>query len=108
MPPTPPRSWSYGRAFFLTLGLGVLGLMTVVLIAQGDKSENWPVAAWILFIGMILAGLLSCCFSILARDRLIRKWFDSSGGHEGEVVIAIVAAPVYRIGRLLGKPRRKR
>lgn len=82
--------------------------MAVVWIAQGHKSEGWPVAAWVLFIGIILAGFLICCFSIGASNGLIRKWFDSLGSHEGEVVIAIVAAPVYWIGRLLGRLRRRR
>jgi hypothetical protein len=103
-----PRTWSYGRAFFLTLGLGVLGLMAVGWIAQGHKSDDWPLFAWILFGGMILAGFLICCFSIGSSNKAIKKLFDSSGTHEGEIVIAIIAAPVYWVGRFFEKPRRRR
>ena len=101
-------TWSYGRAFFLTLGLGTLGLMGVVWIAQGHKSEEWPAFAWVLFAGMSLAGFVLCCLAMGSSNKTIQKWFDSSGTHEGEIVIAVIAAPVYWIGKLLGKPRRRR
>jgi hypothetical protein len=109
-PPKPPapRTWSYGRAFILTSGLAVLGLMFVVWIAQGHKSKEWPPYAWFLFCAMILTGFLICCFSLGSSNKTIKKWFDSSGIHGGEIVIAIVAAPVYWIGRLFEKPRRRR
>ena len=82
--------------------------MAVVWIAQGHKSEDWTAFAWILFGGVILTGFLVCCFSIGSSNKAIKKWFKSSGTHEGEIVVAIVAAPVYWIGRLFEKPRRRR
>lgn len=82
--------------------------MAVVWIAQGHKSEEWPVFAWFLFGGMISAGILSCGFAIASSDKAIKKCLDSTGNHEGEILIAIVAAPVYWIGRLFEKPPRRR
>ena len=82
--------------------------MAVVWIAQGHKSEEWPAFAWILFAGMILAGVLICSFSIGGSNKKIKQWLDSSGTNEGEIVITIVAAPVYRIGKLFHRPHRRR
>ncbi len=109
-PPKPPasRTWSYGRAFLLTLGLALLGLMTVGWIAQGQHSKEWPTYAWILFVGMTLAGLLTCCVALGSSNSVIKKWIDSCGRHEGEILIAIIAFPVYWLGVLVQKPRRRR
>lgn len=102
------RTWSYGRAFFLTLGLGLLGLTAGIWFAQGGESGEWPAYAWVLLWWMIVAGLLIAWFSFWGRNKAIRKWLALSGAHEGSLVIAIVAAPVYWIGGLFEKPRRRR
>ncbi len=79
--------------------------MAVVWIAQGYKSEEWPVSAWILFGAVISAGIFSCCLAIASSNEAIKKCLDSSGNHEGEILIAIVAAPVYWIGSFLRSRR---
>ncbi len=110
MKPSPDAdwTWSYGRAFLLTLGLAMPGLMGVVWIAQGDRSDSWPAFAWALFVGMILAGVFFCAFALLASNRSIKRWADSSSTHPGEIVVAILAAPVYWIGKQLQKAGRDR
>jgi hypothetical protein len=110
MKPTPlaNRTWTYGRAFFLTLGIGITGLMAVVWLAQGHKSDEWPTSAWAFFVGMILAGMLFFCFAVVSSNKAIKRWFDSAGTHEGEGIVAILAAPVYWLGKLLQKRGRKR
>ena len=64
--------------------------------------------AWILFCGMTSAGIFSCGLAIASSNNAIKKWFDSIGVGEGSIVIAIVAAPVYWLGQLFQKPRRRR
>jgi hypothetical protein len=110
MKPTPHanRSWTYGRAFFLTLGMGITGLMVFVWLSQGHKSDAWPASAWALFAGMILAGLLFSCFAVVSSNKAIKKWFYSVGSHEAEGIVAILAAPVYWLGKFLQKRQRKR
>ena len=109
MKPSPDTDWiwSYGRAFLLTLGVAIIGLMGVVWIVQGDRSGKWPAFAWALFSGMILAGGFFCAFAFLASNKAIKRWADSSGTHPGEIIIAILAAPVYWIGKQLQKPGRR-
>lgn len=102
------RSWTYARAFFLTLGIGVIALMVIVWFAQGHKSDEWPAFAWTLFAGMILAGVLSCCLALFGSDKTVKKWRASSGTHEAESIIAILAAPVYWIGRRIQGSGRRR
>jgi hypothetical protein len=55
---------------------------------------------------MILAGVFFCAFALLAGDKSVKRWADSSGTHPGEIIIAILAAPVYWIGKQLHKARR--
>ena len=102
------RKWSYGRAFFLTTGLAFLGLMVLVWTVQGHMSNDWPASAWVLFGGIISVGILSCGFAIAGSNRAIQKWFASCGIDEGAIIVAVIAAPVYWIGQLFEKPRRKR
>ena len=87
--------------------MGILGLMVVVWLAQGHKSDTWPAAAWALFAGMIFAGLLVCWVAMAGSDKPIRGWVSSAGTHEGEIIVAVLAAPVYWLGKRFGKSQRK-
>ena len=90
------------------MGLAFLGLMVLVWTAQGHESKDWPAFAWILFGGIISVGILSCGFAIAGSTKAIKKRLDSIGIHGGAVVVAIVAAPVYWVGQIFEKPRRRR
>jgi hypothetical protein len=84
------------------------GLMGIVWIVQGDRSAEWPAFAWALFVGVILAGLLFCTFALLGSNRAIKKCADSFGIDPGEVVLVVLAAPVYWIGKQFQKATRRR
>ncbi len=58
---------------YLALGAALLGMMSVVWVAQGDRSENWPVRAWVLFWALIAAGLLSIVAGILATGTTLEE-----------------------------------
>lgn len=106
--PQPNRKWTYGRAFFLTLGMALIGLIAVIWGSQGERSGDWPAFAWCLFAALISAGLALCCFALLSHDTTIKKAAGSAGKHEGEILIAILAGPVYWIGKLFEKPCRRK
>ena len=58
---------------YLAVGAAFLGMMGVVWVAQGDRSGDWPVRAWVLFWALIAAGLLNIVAGILATGARIEE-----------------------------------
>ena len=86
----------------------MIAVMILAWCVQGKTAGEWPALAWLLFTGMIVAGVLLCCFALMSSDKTVKKRANASGTHEGEILVAIVAAPVYWIGRQIQRPGTRR
>ena len=101
--PKIKRTWTYGRAFILTLGIFFFSLVFVVWFAQGDNSNEWPLIARCFLGAMTIGGVTFCWYAILGHDSSISRTIKYCGKHEGEVIIALLAGPIYWIGILFKK-----
>ena len=66
------RTWTYGRAFLLTLGIVLFSLVLVVWIAQGDDSVEWPFFAWCLLGAIVVGGIALCGYALRGLDSSIK------------------------------------
>ena len=101
----PTRTWTCSRAFLLTIGVVIFVLIFVVWVAQGDASNEWPLFAWCLLGAFIFGGLTLCGYAIRGLDSSITNTFNNMGKNEAEVVIFLLAGPVYWIGNVFKKTK---
>jgi ABC-type arginine/histidine transport system permease subunit len=86
---------SYKRSFHLTVAGFLLTLPVWIWVKQGNRSNTWPVYAWILFFGVPLIGLLLLIFGITASEKKIAS--INLPFSRGGLVFRLVSMPVWLI-----------
>ena len=94
------------RSFHLTVGGLFLVLPVWIWLAQGNRSGNWPLFAWILFFSLPFIGAGFVVFGIVASDRKV----SSIGivATPSSILIATIAVPLYFILKAIRVKRFKR
>ena len=102
MSSTSQNHWvSHERAFLLTTGIILCAICASLFVAQGDRAADWPPWAWILIACLIVISLLFGCAGLFAGPHTVQRLAEHCGGHEGSLLIMLVAAPVYWLMKVL-------
>lgn len=99
------RGWvTFPRCFLMTLGLLFSGIPLVVIATQGKRQDECPVWAWVLLAGLGIWGLCLVLIGLLADKRTTERWTrhsDSKAHFEVTLLVAVIAAPLFFILKLL-------
>jgi hypothetical protein len=102
------RTWvTYWRCFLLTLGAGLISLGGAGLWESARSPEPGP--GWIepLMIGFVVIGLCLLAAGIFGSTKDVEALSGKSPPHEGLLIVAILAAPLYWILSYFERRRRR-
>jgi hypothetical protein len=94
------------RSFHLTAGGLFLLLPVWIWVAQGDRSGDWPLFAWLLYFCLPIIGVGFLAFGIIASDQKIAS--IRIAATDSGIVMAILAFPLYSILRAIKRKKHAR